>query len=793
MNIYDNFSNVMRDPARSHCPLQKSDTVPPGAVFDFPLLCRVELGGKMYNVYVGKSYNGNPTAELEQENVKSFKDFSETHLRICRQGKKNEKYITIGNEYEITPGDPEEPTKSYKSKDHFHRNNHSQLTAWLLPFDGDNSETSDDGCIRPIRVHKALKKLNLNHVIYTTHSHVRNIKNRWRLFLPCEMNDKIQLQPTVDKLLKLLKENGCNDLLMSNESKTWSIPWFLPTREDPDDGGYEYYLYSKGIDFIPEDGVTTVTPDPTTSTTGSPAEEMIDIICTGASPLHETLRNYIWGSIKDGRAPAWLKVELHKYTENYDMSDPRLKKRKDDIDRIIDLSYKKLNSYNDDWVKSEEDNERYYTRYPDQGGNMEKMIDTCMKWMIFPNRQIAVTACHTLISTLGGRVYTTEDGGGIVLTVLVTGRSTIGKSNIKKFCVYVLNNFMLNKVASEFIGSHYYTSGANLIKELQNSGTLLSVRTESGQSDKSQAGDMKRVMLYELELATESGRDGYISSGGQNDKIPDLYSPAVTTVRESVAEIQNEADLQNNVSVAGTSGRRSHVIIDSIKNDMNDNRMLKFPKWFKDIIYSLYELAKDERRKAVDDPLPDSAWVYIKYEDKKYLKNKADEWIELENEAALKKDHFISTFYGRLHERVPAFAARLAIVDNPAEPVITNKHVDIAEESLKAEVFAHRKQDTDSGNLWESLVDAIVDVFQGDMTKRKTLHYSGFKMLRDGACMWKYVRKVIQYNDSYKILCKKDNFEFVLTKKLEYANIFLMDTDESKKKYNKRAKIYFRG
>ena len=61
---------------------------------------------------------------------------------------------------------------------------------------------------------------------------------------------------------------------------------------------------------------------------------------------------------------------------------------------------------------------------------------------------------------------------------------------------------------------------------MQESGSLLSVRTESGQGDKSTAGDMTRVLLYELELATESGSQGYVSSGGQNDKIPALFSQA---------------------------------------------------------------------------------------------------------------------------------------------------------------------------------------------------------------------------------------------------------------------------
>jgi len=758
----------------------------------------------MVNIFVGKSYGGLPTAHLNKVEVNSFESFCGDFLETCQEGKKNEYYVTIGSEYEKTLGDKNANEKSYKYNDHWHRNNLTQLKAWILPFDGDSSVSQPGCCIPPLVVHEALKRLNYNHVIYTTHSHIPGIKNRWRLFIPCEMTSPSQLDPNVRSLFGKLKENGCTDLALANESKTWSIPWYLPTRDDPDDNCYEYYTFFDGVPFKSAEPSMhpmmerfLIKKEQMAVGDIRTPEQLISIICTGGEGLHQAIRDYIFGAIRDGRPPSWVKAELHAFTSNYDLSDSRMKNRKEDIDRMVDVSFDKQNitMVGDDWLKKSQDNDRPYTKYPDQGGVMEDMVSLCMSWMRFPNRQIAVTACHTLMSTLGGRVYTLRSGGGIVLTILVTGRSTIGKSNIKKFCVFTLNNFMLNKVAGEFIGSHYYTSGANLIKEMCKVGSLLSVRTESGQSDQSQAGDMKRVALYELELATESGADGYISSGGQNDKIPDLYSPAVTTVRESVAEIQNSADKLNQVAVSGTSGRRSHVVIDPVKPPPNRNRISKLPDWYKKLIYKMYRLSKDERRKEVEKPLPENAWVYIDFEDSNYLDDKAIDWIKKENEAAKKRDHLTSTFYGRLYERIPSFAARLAIAENPDKPIITNKQIDIAEESLFAEVSAFIKQEQDS-DPWDMVIQKIVDIFSGDLMKtpyKSIKNYTSAIMLKAGVIPWSPIRNVIYKMEEFKALkASNPNFEHILRTKLEYNNIIELSKEESVKLFRSRGKLFRR-
>ena len=754
-------------------------------------------------IFLGSSYNGLPTGELQKREVESFQDFCDKYLSTCVAGAKNEYYITIGDTYELTKGDKSYPELSYKSKDHYHRNNQSQRSAWLLPFDGDNSRTNPGCCIEPEVVHSTLCQLGFNHVIYTTHSHEMHTKNRWRLFLPCKMERKEQLNATVSYLYKLLVNNGCANLGLSTESKTWSIPWFLPTRDDPTDGHFQYYAYFEGRDFQAVEvdvksgpGKVALEEESRTIT------QMLETIAQGTADtgLHRATRNLAYGLVKDGLSPNTVKAILH-FVASSAGDTPRAIENKNKIDPLVDSAVDKIKEEiapTGEWDVGHKSELKAVTQYPPQGGTMEELIKTCLQWMPFPNRQIAVIAAHTLISVLGGRVYTLESGSGIVLTALVTGRSTIGKSFIKKFCIFCLNNFQLAGVSQEFIGSHFYTSSKNLVDELREAGSLLSVRTESGQSDKSNAGDMTRVLMYELELATESGSRGYVSSGGQNDKIPRLFSPAVTTIRESVAQIQNEADMVNATAISGVAGRRSHVLIDPIKAPYNDKQLSKLPSEIKDLLKKMYILAANEQRKKIEDPLPTALWVIIPFKNPVYITKKRVEWLKKDNRAAQLNRHFEATFWGRMGERLPSWAARLAIADNPECPIITDAHIDIAEKSLVAELNAAEIQQ-ESGELDGDvgiLVTWILEnLFAGKMINNKTLASveKNQKILKDGGTMMHLVFTAIRSKAEYKAAYKNNpRVHDVIIANLKTRGIVELSIEEAQIKYNYRGRILMR-
>ncbi|RLI66174.1 MAG: hypothetical protein DRO88_02590 [Promethearchaeia archaeon] len=752
----------------------------------------------MEQVYIGEHKH---TAVLKPFEINSLSDFYEKFVKDPLKGSKGGFYFTTASEVELTPASKEN-TKDGRDKDHYRRNLKTHVSSWCVCIDGDQSVDNPDSCIDPILIHQSLKAQNINHIIYTTSSYNPPQVFKWRLIVPCELKKGSFLKQrhvaTVSKLYDLI---NCKDLKQSNESFTLPQMWFLPAVPDPGVSEYQSFYHFSGEDLTPM-GPGSKQNLPTGTTSYCPESEIVNNIVHGISPLHASINKYIYGNIQDGRKPEAIKATLHGLTSGWNMNDDKLKKYKEDLNRLVDAAASKFkHPENDDHWQVEEEkrtDKRVYTRYPDQGGLFEELVKCCMDWMIFPNRQIAVTAARTVISTLGARSYTLPTGKGIALTALITGRSTIGKSNIKKFFIWVLDNFVLGSRSQEFLGAQYYTSVKNMVEDLTEKYSLLSVRTESGQSDKSKAGDMSRVMAYELEFSTESGESGYISSGAQNDKIPALYSPGVTTIRESVAEIQSDADVMNQTTVAGVAGRRSHVIIDPIKAPMNTNRIDKVPTKIRKLINQLYKIASDPNKKDCTRPLEPKHWIYIQYADEKFFKSRWQYWLDQENKAALNRDDYESTFYGRLYERVPAYAGILAVCDNPEKPLITNDHLKIAEKSLFAEFNAHRKQEETGvfDSELDKLIKKIEEIFIGDMTPlikhyKKSLWGVGEKELKDGAMEWVPLRRKI--NRRLRKLSERELNEFNRNKYslLRDVNIHQLGKDETLELYG-HARLTFK-
>lgn len=761
-------------------------------------------------VYVGKNYTDNSgkqiiSAELNEVEVKDFKDFYNKFFKVPIKGHKYDHYITIAKEVEVTKGDLKSSVK-YRQVDHFHRNDKSQITSQFLAYDGDASKSNPHSCIPVQEIKAALDKLKYKYILYTTHSHMNPDLIRWRVLIPCLINHKAKLAPTILKLFTEL-EKLCPDLKWTNESKTWSQPWYVALRDNPDDSFYESYFSNSGRDFVACEAELIGTQYEASTMPSSSEGEMLQVLFLGSHPLHETMNKYIYGRIKDGMLPGAVKAHLHAFSLTWDLSDPRLNSRKNDIDRLVDQASVKFS--NDDashWdLESDPDADRVFTKYPHLGGRMEALVQECLSWMIFPNRQIAVTAVRGMISAMGARTYTLPDGKGINLTALITGRSTIGKSNVKKFFIWALDNVSLTKFSPFYLGAQHYTSPKNLVDDLREKIALYSVRTESGQSDKSSAGDMPRVMNYELEFATEGGKGGYVSRGGQNktrggdETLPALYSPPVTTVRESVAQIQNDADILNQSTVAGVTGRRSVILIDPVKAVRNYDRPEKPSKELRELIISLHKLASDNRRADCTIPMPEDAWVELKSEDQNFLKTRESDWLLKENKAAMNNESLQSTFYGRLYERVPAFAAVLAIADNPLMPIITNAQYTIAEKCLLNEFKALNAQNSD-GSLtghWGVLEQKIVNIFKGDMTKyvtryQKSLREVAMKELKNGAIEQTPLFNILQHVESFVAAKSQRGFTKEFEDRCLALNISKMKDYEVKKEYGHKRSMYVR-
>ena len=741
------------------------------------------------------------SAILKPYSVTDFKKFTEDYLNNPLKGTKDGPYFTTASEVKLTG-------------EHYRRNNATHSRSWLICIDGDKSLDDEESCIEMMKVHKALVKLNINHAIYSSYSHVPGSKNKWRVVVPCEVFGADQHRKTVAHLHAVLYRNGCEKLVVVRESLVLSQFWFLPRMNNID--RFEYYEHHTGLNFVAYDEYPPdwdlipkdfkgVDSSSIKTISGRKESEMVEILVTGKTPLHATMNDYIYGKVKDGYGAERLKDRMAALTASWDIvNDNRLRDRKKDINRLIDTAVKKFpvsDETPEEWKEDEKgEDKRVYTKYPDQGGWFEYLVDCIVKWMPYQNRPIAVVSARAVVSVLGGRVYSFPDGGGIIYTCLLTGRSTIGKGFVKDSVIWVLDQLGPPelKISSRFTGSSFYTSVKNMVYELTEKdnalGSILSVRSESGQTDKSKAGDMVRVRAFELEAATASGRGGYILPGGQNDKIPGLYSPGITTVRESVAEIQNQADYDNDSTISGKDGRQSRIIADPKKPYLNRDRMMELPVDLLTVLKTIYGLAANENRSNVMVPVPENLWFYIRFEDENKYNKMINSWTDTENKAAFKKDHYKATFYGRFNMRLRAYAGALALMDNPLYPVITNKQLDIAEASLMAELEAHQQQIA-SGELdgpWAIVISKLLKVFKGDMTKRKTFKLSNDKMLKEGAIKWKDLRRVIERCPYNKELSKGPFYHRQLDDRLDAEGIKKVNDAEALSLYGTKGKVYRR-
>jgi P4 family phage/plasmid primase-like protien len=122
-------------------------------------------------------------------------------------------------------------------------------------LDGDSSLIDGiavKGAPDPVLVHEALKELNLQHVIFSTHSNksVNSEYHRYRVLIPAFISSKDTLEACINWVIAKL--HGFNVMLENvAENMTQGIPWYLPrvTKNNKDD----YYLaeYSIGCAAFP--------------------------------------------------------------------------------------------------------------------------------------------------------------------------------------------------------------------------------------------------------------------------------------------------------------------------------------------------------------------------------------------------------------------------------------------------------------------------------------------------------------------------------------------------------------
>lgn len=121
--------------------------------------------------------------------------------------------------------------------------------AYVLIMDGDSHINEDgeivSGAPKPILVHEVLKRLGIQHLIYTSYSNDIGLP-KYRVVIPCEYSPE-QLPILLDYLFKLLHEAGVM-LTPVPENRVWSQPWYYSRVPDEQHKSlFEFYQHDGAL------------------------------------------------------------------------------------------------------------------------------------------------------------------------------------------------------------------------------------------------------------------------------------------------------------------------------------------------------------------------------------------------------------------------------------------------------------------------------------------------------------------------------------------------------------------
>lgn len=544
-------------------------------------------------IYIG-DFGSNDKAKLTAYPVSNFQDFCTKFLSTPYHGTKHGLYFLIGDEYKK-----------------LRRSNKNQLSAWLLVIDGDKSKTSKTSCINPKIIHDVLKSQDLNHFIYSSYSN-SNTQTRWRLVVPCKTNFENH-KPTIKTLFNLFKNT---ELKWSNESATWAIPWFLPSREDAEDNYFHTYCHFKGSDFKSVKAkISPTTNKIETTDTDQDVDEQVSNIVNGVSPLHKSINDYIHGAWKDGRTRAEVLATLQGLTVKWDLSDSKLNSYKQDLPRLIDARYKKVDINYLTLDQIHRDFSGLSCKMPDHilnpGGILTELMKMhyCNSFHYYP--EIALLSSIVILGSCFGNRVMTETRLKTNLYFFVLAGTGLGK------------NSMFDTVSNFFNPAHLNEDGQGInidagIKAA-NFRNLLGATTLTSCSAVMAELDEYPIKLITLDEA------GFIfkemkRKGSHLESIPgllnELFTASNRTIRKKYAKINKGADYEvklPHLSILGAStintfwenvdfddiesGFIPRLIILEINKKAPRKKIMKFDcDSLRDIIYNRiknYEVGKD--------------------------------------------------------------------------------------------------------------------------------------------------------------------------------------------------------
>lgn len=384
---------------------------------------------------------------------------------LCKVPKKGDKYCEYfirGGNISITEGDPSHLMEAQKVP-HYHRNNKTLLEGELLILDGDASEDNKESAPPPELIHKELKKLKINHFIYTSHSHNPDKKKiRWRAVVPCFVSfedvkinsDAVKL--TTNQLFDKLSKTG---LAKSAEQNVWSQPWYMPTRDNPEDGHFQYFEYFKGGAYKAISPEKLMNYDPKVSISKQTLdyesiEDVYDDFMKGKH-CYTSMRKITYMNVKDGQTrPATISnAKVLMEASPLKKSDPeRWEKTFVQIEKLVEDAYAKIhadefkidltrnNDFDDDDIIV---SEKHLLPKNDLITELTKALH---KTWWTPNMMASRLAAMSIVAYLAGGKYRSSLGDRVNIQQICIGPTGSGKDILINSIIRVVQHVFDDKI-----------------------------------------------------------------------------------------------------------------------------------------------------------------------------------------------------------------------------------------------------------------------------------------------------------------------------------------------------------
>lgn len=296
------------------------------------------------------------------------------------------------------------------------RNDKNATQSTLLIIDGDEGK-GGRGAPDPKDVHEALVALDINHIIYTSHSHDRSEKKyKYRVIIESERYVKSQLDNENKRILNALSGQHIN-IKYVKEMKAWSQIWYAPRSVDPEI--FEKYTHLTGNIWRVSDEQEAFEAEEAQEPEEDSQEGAADTLAEMYAQIRNgknvwpNLRDLAYKRAKDGvpRAEIIADCENLLHTSHMRIERPKdWETRMKDIPRMVEGGFKRVAEGDDiGEVKALVETELSVTSPPPKPhGLLGKFVDQTKEFMLYEDDTIAFVSSMFILSSICGRKFNVD-------------------------------------------------------------------------------------------------------------------------------------------------------------------------------------------------------------------------------------------------------------------------------------------------------------------------------------------------------------------------------------------------